>query len=90
MQDRRPVELEMNLQGEFVSPPRPSLLNRVMIWAIAIAVLAGSLTIAALALWLALIILPVALGAAVIAYGIWRYQMWRRRSAFNRRQVMRR
>ena len=81
MREHRPTELEMNLKGEFVSPPKPPLLARVMVWAIAVAVLAGALVVAALALWLALIMLPVAIGAALVAYGIWRYRMWRRRSA---------
>jgi hypothetical protein len=76
----RPTELDMTIEGEFRTPPRPPkppMLNRILVWAVLIAVLAGSLAIAADALWLALIILPVALGAAVIAWAIYRYQVWR-------------
>jgi hypothetical protein len=74
---RTPPDLDMTVEGNFRSPPRVPLLNRILIWAVIIAVIAGALSLAALALWVALLILPVALGAAVVAWGIWRYQIWR-------------
>jgi hypothetical protein len=80
MNNHRPPELDMTLEGGFVEPPRPPvppILSRVMLWAIVVAVLAGALSIAAFALWLALLILPVAVGAAVVAYGVFRFQAWR-------------
>jgi hypothetical protein len=77
MNNHRPPELDMNLQGEFVEPPRPPVTTRIMLWAIVVAVLAGALAIAAVALWLAMIVLPVAVGAGVIAYGLYRFQAWR-------------
>ena len=67
----------MNLRGEFVEPPRPPVVSRIMLWAIVVAVLAGALSIAAFALWLALLVLPVAIGAGVVAYGLFRFQAWR-------------
>ncbi len=67
----------MTLEGGFVEPPRPPILPRVMLWAIVVAVLAGALSIAAFALWLALLILPIAVGAAAVAYGVFRFQAWR-------------
>ena len=73
----------MTIEGEFRTPPRPPkppkppVLNRILVWAVLIAVLAGSVAIAAVALWLAMIILPIAVGAAVIAWAIYRYQVWR-------------
>jgi len=79
MRDRTP-ELDMTIEGEFRTPPRPPkppVLNRILVWAVLIAVLAGSVAIAAVALWLAMIILPIAVGAAVIAWAIYRYQVWR-------------
>ncbi len=79
--DRRPPELEMTIAGEFRARPKPPLLNRILFWAIVVAVVAGAFVFAALALWLAMIILPVAIGAAVIAWGIWRYKVWRARGA---------
>jgi hypothetical protein len=77
MSNHRPPDLDMNLQGEFTEPPRPALVPRIMLWAIVVAVLAGALAIAAFALWLAMLVLPIAAGAAVIAYGLFRFQSWR-------------
>lgn len=75
--NQRPPELDMTIEGEFRTPPKPPLLNRILLWAVIVAVLAGALVFAALALWLALIILPIAIGAALIAWAIFRYQAWR-------------
>ena len=75
--NQRPPELDMTIEGEFRTPPKPPLLNRILLWAIIVAALAGALVFAALVLWLALIILPVAIGAALIAWAIYRYQAWR-------------
>ena len=77
MYQRQPPELEMTANGEFVSPPVAPWTSRILMWAVVIAMIAGALSIAAFALWLALIILPVALGAAAIAYAMFRYRMWR-------------
>lgn len=72
----------MTIEGEFVSPPKAPVSARIMVWAIVVAVIAGGLSLAALALWVALIILPVALGAAVIAWALFRYRMWRGQRSF--------
>jgi membrane protein implicated in regulation of membrane protease activity len=72
-----PPELDMTLEGEFVTPPTPPISARIMVWAVVIALITGGVALAALALWVALIILPVALGAAVVAYALFRYRMWR-------------
>lgn len=76
-------ELEMTLNGEFVSPPQLPLGNRLLLWAIIVAVIAGALCVAAFALWLALIILPVAVGAGVVAWGMYRYRIWRMQRSFS-------
>ena len=73
-------ELDMTIEGKFVSPPKPPLSTRILIWAVIIAVLAGAVSVAAFALWLALIILPVAVAACVVAWLAWRFQVWRARS----------
>ena len=87
---RRPPELEMNLRGDFVSPPRAPISSRILLWAIIIAVVAGALSLAAVALWVALMILPVALGAAAIAWIVYRYRLWRaQRSVAGQRGVWR-
>ncbi|HEY0183879.1 MAG TPA: hypothetical protein VGC09_13815 [Rhodopila sp.] len=67
----------MTIDGEFVSPRTVPLSTRIFMWAIVVAVIAGALSIAAFALWLALLILPVALGAAVVAWAVFRYRIWR-------------
>ena len=67
----------MTLDGQFVSPPRAPVSSRILVWAVVIAVMAGALSLAALALWLALLILPVAIGAAVVAWLLFRYRVWR-------------
>jgi hypothetical protein len=77
MNQRRPPELDMTVDGEFVSPPRPPLSSRILLGAIVIAILAGALSLAAFALWLSLIILPVAFAAAVVAWAMFRYRIWR-------------
>lgn len=74
----------MTLEGDFVRPPRPPrppILGQILFWALIVAVIAGALAIAAFALWLAMLILPVALGAGVIAYCIYRFQLWRARQS---------
>jgi len=81
MNDRRPPELEMTINGEFVSPPATPIANRILRWAIVIAVLAGALSLAAFALWIALIILPVAFAAGVVAWAMFRYRVWQAQRA---------
>jgi hypothetical protein len=77
MNQRRPPELDMTLEGEFVSPPTAPVSSRILAWAVVIAIMAGALSLAAFALWIALLILPVAFGAAFVAYAIFRYRVWR-------------
>ncbi len=71
----------MTINGEFVSPPAAPISSRILMWAIVIALLAGALSLAAFALWIALIILPVAFGAAVVAWVMFRYRVWRAQRA---------
>ncbi len=81
MNERRPPELEMTADGQFVLPPAAPISSRILMWAIVIAVLAGALSLAAFALWIALIVLPVAFGAAIVAWAMLRYRMWRAQKA---------
>lgn len=81
MTQRRPPELDMTASGEFVSPPKVPITTRILMWAVVIAIIAAALSLAAFALWMALIILPVALGAAVIAWAMFRYRVWRAKHA---------
>ena len=86
MDKNRPPELEMTLDGEFVSPPVPPVSTRILFWAVVVAVVAGAASLAAIALTLALSILPVALGAAAVAYLLYRYKLWRAGVSVGRRQ----
>ena len=91
MSNRVPPELEMRADGSFSLPPRPPILTRIFIWAVVIAVIAGGLAAAAFALWVALILIPVALLAGVIAWLAFRFQLWRAGGSISRqRDVWRR
>jgi len=76
--DKRIIEL--TLEGEFVSPPpppKPPFGARVMLWAIVTMVLAITVLIVAVTFWFVVMILPLILGAALVAYLAFRYQLWR-------------
>jgi hypothetical protein len=76
MSDRLPPELDMLPDGSF-RPRQPPIAARVFRWAVVIALLAAALAVAALALWFALLLIPVAIGAGLIAWLAFRYQLWR-------------
>ena len=82
MSQQQPPDLEMTIEGEFVSPPQAPIANRLLLWAMIIAVTAGAVCLAAFALWIALLFLPVAIGAGVIAWAMYRYRMWRMEKEF--------
>ena len=90
MNQRHPPELDMTLEGEFVSPPAATISNRILMWAIIVAVMAGALCLAAFALWIALLILPVAVGAVVVAWGVFRYRLWREQKSISAQRNVRR
>lgn len=69
--------LDMNPDGSFRDPPRAPLASRIALGAIVIAVLAGGIALAALAFWLAIILIPLAIGAGAVAYLAFRFQLWR-------------
>ena len=81
MNQRRPPELDMTIDGEFVSPPVAPFASRVLMWAMVVAIITGAISLAAFALWLALMILPVAIAAAVVAWAMFRYRLWRAQQA---------
>jgi hypothetical protein len=78
MSDRRPPEIELLPDGSY-RPRRPPIAARVFAWAVVIAAVAGALAVAALALWFALILIPVVVAAGLIAWLAFRYQLWRAR-----------
>lgn len=76
MSDRLPPELDLLPDGSFRSRQVP-LAVRIFRWALIVALIAGTLALAALALWFALLLIPVVIGAGLIAWLAFRYQLWR-------------
>jgi hypothetical protein len=69
--------IDMTLDGEILTPPPPTLLQRILRGALAIALVGAVLAAALLALWFALLLVPIVLIAGVIAWAAWRWQRWR-------------
>jgi hypothetical protein len=81
--------IDMTLEGEFVSPPplaRPPAGARIMVWAILAMVLAVTVLIVALTFWFVVMILPLVLAAALVAYLALRFQLWRTGRTFTIRR----
>ena len=78
--DGKPV-LDMTPEGAFRTPPPTPWATRILRYAIVVAVVAGGLAVAALALWFALMLIPVVLGAALVAYLAFRWRVWQARKA---------
>ena len=76
MSDRIPPELDLLPDGSY-RPRRPPIASRIFAWAIVIAAVAAALAVAAVALWFALILIPVVVVAGLIAWLALRYQLWR-------------
>ena len=79
METRRPPTIDMTPDGNFRQPVRPSFSGRLILAAIGIAVVTGAAALAALALWFALALIPIAAVAALVGYLTIRYRMWRNR-----------
>lgn len=74
--------IDMTPEGEMV-PPASAHLSwplRIGVGAVIVAVLAGLVASAAIFLWLASVLIPVAIVAALIAYVALRFQLWRART----------
>jgi fatty acid desaturase len=76
MSDRKPPELDLLPDGSY-RPRRPPVAARIFAWAIVIAAVAAAVALAAFALWIALILIPVVVLAGLIAWLAFRYQVWR-------------
>ncbi len=74
--------IDMTPEGEFRTPPPMPWSARILRYAIVVAAIAGALAVAALALWFALMLIPVAIGAALVAYGVLRWRMWKAGRAY--------
>jgi hypothetical protein len=71
------IELEMGPDGTFRAPPPAPFSSKVLRVALVIAALATAGAFAFLALWLAMTLIPIAIGAALVAYGMFRYRVWK-------------
>jgi fatty acid desaturase len=76
MNARIPPQIELLPDGSF-RPQQTPLSVRIFRWAVIIAALAGSLALAAFALWIVLLLIPVMLVAGIVAWLAFRYQTWR-------------
>lgn len=77
-----PKLIEMRIDGSFPPPRRAPLPMKIAGIALAVATLAGALALAALVVWLVLwailVLVPLALLAAGVAWVAYRYQTWKR------------
>lgn len=77
MREHLPPEIDMRPDGSFVDPPRLPLSVKIFRIALVMAVLAVALTVAVLLIGFALFMIPVAIASALIAWGAFRYRLWR-------------
>jgi hypothetical protein len=80
---RRPVaiEIDMTPDGRFADTPgvNPApVASRLFRAAVVIGVLSLVAALVALTLWVALALIPIAIGVGVVAYLAMRFQVWRR------------
>ncbi len=78
----------MTPSGEFVATPAGSVWPlRIGVGAALVAAIAGVLAVAAVFLWVASMLLPIALVAAAVAYVAFRLQGWRSSKASSNRPL---
>jgi hypothetical protein len=82
MTEQTPRIIDMTPEGDFVSPqprtrPPGGFAVTLGLSAAIVAAIAGAVVVAALLLWVASIMIPIALVAGVVAYAAFRFQMWR-------------
>jgi hypothetical protein len=70
-------QIDMTPDGQFVEPPPETLSETLLRYGAVVAVVAGLAAMAALALWLALALIPVAIFGGLVAYGALRWRLWR-------------
>ena len=76
--ERTPPTLDMTLNGDFRTPPRTGvpLSFKLMVGGILVALAAGTIAFAALALWVLSMVLPVLVVAGLFAWGMVRFRRW--------------
>ena len=88
--NRTPPVLDMSPDGTFrtrSSGLRAPLSFKLLLGATIVAVVAGAFAIAALALWVAALLLPVVVIAAGVAFGAFKYRQWRRGGSAGARSI---
>lgn len=78
MRERKILFITLRPDGEIETVGRrPSWPMRIALAAALLALIAGGVALALLAFWLAMILLPLAILAGLIAYAIGRFELWR-------------
>ncbi len=78
MFNRLPPQIDVLPDGSYREVPvrGPSLLTQVGRYALVVAVLAGVIALASLAFWLAISLIPIAIGAGLVAWAAFRFRIW--------------
>lgn len=74
-----PPTLDMTPDGGFRVPRRPSLGFRLLLGAVVLAVVAALGVLGALVVGFALLMVPVVIAAALVAYFLLRFRIWQAR-----------
>ena len=76
--NRIPPTLDMTPDGAFRRPPQvgPTLSLKLLVGAVLVAMVAGGIAVAAIALWLFSMVLPVLVVAGVAVWGLLKYRQW--------------
>ena len=76
--NRIPPTLDMTPDGGFRGPPQlgPSLSLKLLVGTVLVALIAGGVAVAAIALWVFSMVLPVLILAGVAAWGMFKYRQW--------------
>lgn len=99
MAPRTPPVIDMTPDGRFREPLRQAGLGaggrvpvsvKLLLGAVAVAVLAGTAAVAALALWFVSMLLPLMVIAGGVAYATFKYRQWRGGGTVSRYSLRRR
>jgi uncharacterized membrane protein len=77
MTQRKVFFITLRPDGEIEVERRTPWLMRIAVAAALLALIAGGVALALLAFWLAMILIPIAIVAALIAFAIGRFEIWR-------------
>lgn len=80
--NRVPPTIDMLPDGSFRQPPRPPVVPlsaKMILAAIVITAVGVSVLVAALAIWVVSMVLPVVVMAGAVLYGLYRFRRWQYR-----------